>query len=67
MNEQNEQLLARYYVEREAASTHPAVCPCGRCKAFYEFEDELVAKGLIQIDDIRVRMVDPTWSSEGQA
>ena len=62
MNEENEKLKSKYYVQRESKSTHPATCPCEQCKSFYRFEEDLLAKGILKEEDIRYGMIDARWS-----
>lgn len=63
MNEEHEQMKSRYYAQREALSTHPAVCPCQECTAHWRFEESLVIQGIIPEADMRFGFTDARWSS----
>jgi hypothetical protein len=63
MNEEHERLKSRYYVQREALSTHPATCPCQKCATHWRFEESLVIQGIIPEADMRFGMIDSRWSS----
>jgi hypothetical protein len=65
MNEEHERLKSKYYAQREALSTHPAVCPCQQCAAHYHFEERLVIQGIIPEADLRFGFTDVRWSSTG--